>query len=112
MSWNHFLVAIRWQNVFIIWLMQIVVYFKYVLPYCDKTNYSFLSVLLFLGATGAILGGGNIFNDLQDIQTDALHPSKPKLVGQEIPISQARNWYSILTGLAILFLILGWWLFN
>lgn len=112
MNWNLFLIAIRWQNVLIIWLMQVVVYFLYVLPYCDKTNYSFLSVLLFLGATGTILGGGNIFNDLQDIHTDALHPGKPKLVGEEIPIAQARNWYYILTGLAIFFLILGWWFFN
>lgn len=112
MNWNHFLIAIRWQNVFIIWLMQVVVYFKYVLPYCDRTNYSFLSVLLFLAATGAILGGGNIFNDVQDVHTDALHPGKPGLVGQEISILQARNWYSILTGFAMIFLFLGWLFYN
>lgn len=107
MKWSLFLITIRWQNVFLIWLMQIVVFFQYVLPYCGNENYSFSSLILFLVATGAVLGAGNIYNDIRDIHTDAVHPAKPGLVGYEISISRAWNWYLILTGMPILILIAG-----
>ena len=112
MNWNHFLIAIRWQNLFLIWLMQTVVFFRYVLPYCGKDNYAFGSFLLFLIATGAVLGGGNIYNDIRDITTDAAHPGKSGLIGSEISISTAWNWYYILTGITLLILVTSLWLYS
>lgn len=109
MNWSHFLIAIRWQNVFIIWLMQSVVFFRYVLPYCGHDNYSFASFILLLIATGSVLGGGNIYNDIRDISTDALHtdPSKPGPIGVEISIPTARNWYFTLSGIPVLIVVAG-----
>ena len=107
MNWNYFLIIIRWQNVFMIWLMQTVVYFRYVLPYCGKENYSFPSFLLFLTATGAVLAAGNIFNDIRDIDTDSRHPLKPRLVGNEITVGRVWRWYYLLHGLLSGVIIVG-----
>lgn len=107
MTWSHFLVVSRWQNVFIVWLMQTVLYYKYVREYCEFTEHSFSSFLTLIAATGVILASGNIFNDIQDISSDALHTAKPKLVGNEIPVDTAWRWYYILNGLAMVLIILG-----
>lgn len=112
MNWNYFLIVIRWQNVFIIWLMQSVVYFRYVLPYCGKDNYSFPSFLLFLTATGTVLGAGNLFNDIRDLYTDSHHPTKSRLVGNEITLTEAWNWYYYLHGLLMVIIIAGYIFFN
>lgn len=108
MNLSHFLIAIRWQNVFITWLMQSVVYFKYIIPYCDHSDYSFLSFLLFIFVTGMILSGGNIYNDIQDIGTDSLQQNKPNIVGQEISVTSAWKWYIGLTVASIVSSVAGW----
>ena len=108
MNGIHFLKIIRWQNIIIIWLMQTVVYFQYVLPFCDRNQIFLSSFLLILGTTGSIAGFGNIYNDIQDIKTDAFHPNKPGLVDKEISVATAWNWTYWITGLSLLFILTGW----
>lgn len=110
MVWRHFLIAIRWQNVLIIWMMQTIIFSQYVLPYCGRDHYAFVSLVLLIVATGSVLGAGNVYNDLQDMPTDSIHPGKPALVGSKVSVTQARKWVYSLNVLAIAVGIIGVWL--
>lgn len=112
MNWSHFLIAIRWQNVMIIGMMQTIIFFQYVLPFCGREQYEFVSFILLVTATASVLGAGNVFNDLQDTSTDSLHPGKPALVGHEVSMRLATKWVYILNGIAIVAAVLGVWFYS
>lgn len=100
MDVKSFLRLIRWPNVLSVALMQIILYYGYITPFCaaDPDHVSFL---LLVFATGAILAGGNIDNDIRDTGPDEIHPRKRKIIGNEIPPASARIWYFMLNIMAL-----------
>lgn len=112
MNLRTFLTAIRWQNVSIIWMMQVIVFIWYVLPYCGNHSHSLFSFLLLLMVTGAVLAGGNIYNDIQDISADSFHPRKPSLIVHKVTVKVAYRWYLYLNTLAIVLTLIGIWIYE
>lgn len=100
MDLKSFFILIRWPNVLLVALMQIILFYGYISPFC-AAGPDHVSFLLLVLATGAILGGGNIDNDIRDIGPDEIHPRKHKIIGKEIPLSSARVWYFTLNSLAM-----------
>jgi|GEM_PF-515019 len=98
---KSFFTLIRWPNILAILCMQIILFYGYILPFCSPESKQNVSFMIMAIATGAILAGGNIFNDIRDIAVDHLHPRKKKIVGNEISVTIARRWYYILNTLAI-----------
>lgn len=93
-------------------MMQSIIFFLYVLPYCGRDHYVFVSFALLIVATGSVLGAGNIYNDIRDMPTDSIHPAKPALVGNQVSVTQARKWVYALDVLAIAVGIVGLWLYS
>ncbi len=111
MNFRAFIVTIRWKNVLIIGIMQSVLLFHYVLPYCGWTDNSLVSGMMIVVATGMVLAAGNIYNDILDVSADAIHPSKPSLVGHQVSIEVARKWTLIINVISVLIPLIGWiWL--
>ena len=111
MKLQAFIVTIRWKNVLIIGIMQSVLLFYYVLPYCGWSDNSLISGVMIVLATGMVLAAGNIYNDIIDVSADAIHPSKPSLIGHEVPIKMGRKWTLIINAISIFIPLIGWiWL--
>lgn len=112
MNISDFLIVVRWQNIVITWLMQAVVYYMYLLPYCDYPSEPYPSFILLAITTGLVLAGGNIYNDLRDIHTDSFHKNKSKMIGSQVPTSRAWIWYYIFTTGGVVSCVAGWMIFD
>src|SRR5690625_6213999 len=76
MKTHPFFDLIRGFNLLLIMIMQMILYYGYISPVCAPTPYTQISFLLLLIGTASIAAGGNILNDILDIDADKLHPRK------------------------------------
>lgn len=111
---HPFFHLIRGFNLVLVMIMQIIMYYGYIIPQCSADSYHHLSFLLLLAGTALIAAGGNIFNDLRDIDADKLHPRKKVILTEEIKVSTAKKWYYItnltaVAGGALIAWITGTW---
>lgn len=93
MKTHPFFDLIRGFNLLLIMIMQMILYYGYISPVCAPTPYTQISFLLLLIGTASIAAGGNILNDILDIDADKLHPRKKLILGKKIKIKTARQWY-------------------
>ena len=86
----HFLNLIRWKNLVMIALVQILIKYALLLPFTESygvsTTLSPLAFFLLVFSTLCIAAGGYIINDIYDIETDKVN--KPHRVIVNIHISE------------------------
>lgn len=93
----HFLKLIRWQNLIMLIIIQLL--FKYVLfknyqIVASLTNYRFT---LLVAAIVLIAAGGNVINDLYDLETDKINKPNKVLIGNTFSETKAKLIYILLT---------------
>ncbi|MFL1011547.1 geranylgeranylglycerol-phosphate geranylgeranyltransferase [Flavisericum labens] len=98
-----FLNLIRWKNLLMIAIVQLLVKYALLEPFGAQTSLNGLGIFLLILSTISIATAGNIINDIYDIETDKIN--KPHLVnvGKTISKNTAYNAFIALnvTGVAI-----------
>jgi len=104
-----FLKLIRINNLVLIALMQIVIYFGFLKNQNLEIIFSDFNFLLILFSTIFIAAAGYIINDVFDQDTDAINKPKKQIIGKHISESKAYNYYTFIN---ILGVAIGFYLSN
>ncbi|MCT4630583.1 geranylgeranylglycerol-phosphate geranylgeranyltransferase [Winogradskyella sp.] len=109
----HFLNLIRWKNLIMIALVQILIKYALLLPFFEShgviTALSPFSFSLLVIATLCIAAGGYVINDIYDIETDKVNKPECVIVNKYISEKAALNLFIILN---IIGVGLGYYLAN
>jgi 4-hydroxybenzoate polyprenyltransferase len=107
---NYFLKLIRWQNLLIIILTQVLVRYAVILPLAGLTEVTLISTgetvplmlqlplfdfILLVVATVMLAAGGYVINDYFDIRTDRINRGDV-IVGKKISRRRAILWHNLL----------------
>lgn len=95
-----FLNLIRWKNLLIIAVVQLLIKYALLEPFGINTSLNALGISLLILSTICIAAAGNIINDIYDIETDFINKPHKLIVGKAISEKKAFN-------LFIVFNILG-----
>lgn len=79
-----FLNLIRWKNLLMIVLVQLLIKYALLEPFGVQTALDGLGITLLILATIAIAAAGNIINDIYDVTTDAINKPKKCVIGTSI----------------------------
>ena len=104
-----YLKLVRFQNLAIIALVQCLVRFGLFEPFGIAITLNHFGFFLLVLATICIAAGGNIINDLFDVEIDRINMPKKVLIGKKITAKTANILYLIFTGLGVL---IGFYLSN
>lgn len=102
MKFAAFFNLIRWKNLLLIAVMQILI------KYCFLTGFGFQTTLsnslfyLLVIATISITASGYIINDVIDLKVDAINKPDKIIIQKEISISDAKKLYFLLTSIGII----------
>ena len=98
----HFLKLIRWQNLLMLILIQLL--FKYVLfkNYQIATCLTNFDFMLLVTAIVLIAAAGNIINDLFDLETDKINKPTKVTVNTIFSESQVKLMYALITFIGII----------
>ena len=91
-----FLKLIRFHNLLIIILTQIVIKIFLINPYINSSALSVLQFCLYLLALISVVAGGYIINDIYDIEIDKINKPSTRIVNKEISIKFAMRIYYIM----------------
>lgn len=80
----HFLNLIRWKNLLLIIIVQVLIKYALFNSFKADTTLSDLQLILLLVATVSIAAAGNIINDIYDIETDTVNKPDQVIVGKHI----------------------------
>ncbi len=109
----HFLHLIRYPNLLITLGVQWLC-FQYLLvpllPYPVPFPFDLATSLLLMGATMAALAGGNVINDLHDIEADRINKPERQLIGRHISVRTGWIIYGAMLIVSGLLTIAYWWL--
>ncbi|WP_299523874.1 geranylgeranylglycerol-phosphate geranylgeranyltransferase [Winogradskyella sp.] len=109
----HFLNLIRWKNLVMIALVQILIKYALLLPFFEShgvvTTLSPLEFSLLVVATICIAAGGYVINDIYDIETDKINKPGKVIVNKYISEKVALRLFIILN---IIGVGLGYYLSN
>ena len=75
---------IRWKNLIIIALAQLLIKYALLEPFGVQTHLDFLGILLLILATICIAAAGNIINDINDIETDFVNKPNKIIIGKSV----------------------------
>jgi len=98
----HLLKITRPINLLLITLLLIVVKYGFLEAMHFPTSLNSLSFFLLVIATICIAAGGNIINDIYDVDTDKINNPKRVLIGVDISEKKASNLYIIFTSIGVL----------
>lgn len=82
---------IRWKNLLIIALVQLLIKYALLEPFGVQTSLDSLGISLLILATVCIAAAGNIINDIYDVETDAINKPNKCIVGKSISEKTAYN---------------------
>lgn len=110
LSMINFLNLIRWKNLFLIALTQILIKYALLEPF-DVVAFTLndFGFGLLVIATLCIAAAGNIINDIYDVETDLVNKPKKVLIGNKISEKNAFSFYIIFT---IVGVCIGFYLSN
>ena len=97
----HILNLIRWKNLLMIAVVQILVKYALFPAFAIDTTLGPLNFFLLILATLCIASGGYIINDIYDIETDAINKPKKVIVGKKITESSANKLYILFTFIGV-----------
>ena len=92
-----FFKLIRWGNVAIIGVTQVLIYHAFFKTTLLPTTMGGLGYTLLVLATCFIAAGGYVINDILDVETDTINKSENAVVGHSITVSRAYTIYMVLT---------------
>ncbi len=98
---------IRWKNLLMIALVQLLIKYALLEPFGVNTTLNALGISLLILATVFIAAAGNIINDIYDVETDFINKPEKLIVGKTISEKKAYNLFIIFNviGVAIGFYI-------
>ncbi|RNC86466.1 MAG: prenyltransferase [Winogradskyella sp.] len=102
----HFLKLIRWKNLLLLILAQVL--FKYALleplklDYGIGTSLTHLGFLLLVFATVCIAAAGYIINDIEDIEADNINKPEAVIIGKHISEKSATRLFIILNMIGVI----------
>lgn len=101
---------IRWKNLLMIALVQILIKYALFLPYGVSTSLDVFGFVLLVTATLCIAAAGNIINDIYDIDTDHVNKPDKVIVGKTISEKKANNLFITfnIIGVGLGFYISSW----
>ncbi len=109
----HFLKLIRWKNLVMIALVQILVKYALLLPFYEShgvvTALTPLAFSILVIATLCIAAGGYVINDIYDIETDKVNKPERVVINKHISEKVALNLFIVLN---IIGVGLGFYLSN
>ncbi|TBN06879.1 prenyltransferase [Hyunsoonleella flava] len=91
----NFLNLIRWKNLLMIALVQLLIKYALLEPFGVNTALDGLGITLLILATTSIAAAGNIINDIYDQNTDAINKPNKVIVGKFISEQAAYNAFII-----------------
>ena len=100
---------IRPLNLLLIAMMQLIVVFGLFKPLGIALALNSIQFILLIVATLAIAAGGNIINDVYDVDIDTINHPKKVLIGSKISERKAMQWYVVLNVVGV---SLGFYLSN
>ena len=100
---------VRPVNLFLIALSQLFVKFAILEPMGAATNLSNFGFSLLVLSTLCIAAGGNIINDIYDVEIDHINKPNKVIVGKKVSEKSANRWYIVLTMVGV---VIGFYLSN
>lgn len=82
---------IRWKNLLMIALVQLLIKYALLEPFGVQTSLDGLGISLLILATICIASAGNIINDVYDIETDLVNKPDRVIIGKSISEKTAYN---------------------
>ncbi|WP_136481402.1 geranylgeranylglycerol-phosphate geranylgeranyltransferase [Cognatitamlana onchidii] len=98
----NFLNLIRWKNLLMIALVQLLIKYALLEPFGAQTSLNSAGIFLLIIATTCIAAAGNIINDINDIQTDLINKPDKIIVGHSISLKTAYNLYIVFTSFGVI----------
>ena len=95
-----FFKLIRFNNLIIVALTQLIIKYKLINPFLDNFILSNNQFYILVLATIFITASGYIINDIYDVKTDKVNKENSRIIGKSITSRNAITWY-------ILFNLLG-----
>jgi len=105
----HILNLIRWKNLLIIALVQILIKYALLEPFGVLTTLDTFHFSLLVLATLLLAAAGNIINDIYDVDTDTVNKPHALLIGKHVSEQVA---YNLFFGCNILGVVIGFYLSN
>lgn len=96
-----FFKIIRWPNVLLTLLTQLVIVYGMLIPSGVDPALQTWQLLLLLTATALLTASGNVINDIYDVEIDRVNKPEKLLVTKSISEKNAYNLYFALTILAV-----------
>lgn len=87
----NFLNLIRWKNLLMIALVQLLIKYAFLEPFGALISLTPLGITLLILATISIAAAGNIINDIYDVETDFVNKPNKLIVGKSISEKTAYN---------------------
>ncbi len=97
-----FLKLIRWPNVLMTILTQLVIVYAILNPSGVDLALNWWQLTLLILSTALLTAGGNVINDIQDVEIDKVNKPEKVLVGKVISENNAFTIYGILTIIAVI----------
>lgn len=97
----HWLRLIRFQNLFIIILTQVLIKYALFETFGITITLSAFGFFLLCLATVCIAAGGNIINDIYDQETDRINKPQKQIIGKKISEKSAFTGYIVFTILGV-----------
>lgn len=97
---------IRWKNLLMIAVIQLLVKYALLEPYGVMTSLDGLGISLLIVATVCIAAAGNIINDICDVETDFVNKPDKMIIGKAISEKTA---YNLFIGFNVIGVVLGYY---
>lgn len=97
-----FFKIIRWPNVLLTILTQLVIVYGLLIPSGVDPALNYWQLLLLIMATALLTASGNVINDIYDVGIDQINKPQKLLVSKSISETGAYNLYFVLTVLAVI----------
>lgn len=98
---THFLKLIRWKNLLMIAITQLLVKYALLEPFGIQMSLNHLGIILLILATICIAAAGYIINDIYDIDTDIINKPEKLIVGKTISEKTAFNFFIALNVIGV-----------
>lgn len=101
----HFLNLIRWKNLLMIALVQILIKYALLLPFNESqgvtTTLSTFAFIILVIATLCIAAGGYIINDIYDIDTDKVNKPSKVIINKHISEKDGYTYFMLLNVIGV-----------
>ncbi len=101
MKITDFFVFIRWKNLFLILLTQVLIKFVLFNKFDLSTTLNSTDFFLLVLSSILIASAGYIINDIQDVKADIINKPEKVFVSKKITITKANNLYVLLNSLGL-----------